>query len=117
MRRGYDETNESRLPAGSRLSLWVVTAGLCLGDGSYIDEATAFFAAGEYHRAVNERVDGVILTHAYVQAGMMHCATLALDDVASFGELTAKNLNTESFAFRLTAVLGRTYTFLMCHFE
>ena len=62
-------------------------------------ELAAFLAAGEHHCAVNERVDGVILAHAYIQAGMMHCTTLTLDDAACFGKLTTENLNTESFAF------------------
>ena len=41
----------------------------------------------------------MILTHAYVQTGMVNCATLTLDDIARFGVLTAKNLHSESFAF------------------
>ena len=90
---------------------------LCLGQGLHVDETAPFLAAGEHHCAVNESVDGVILAHAYVEAGMMHCAALTLDDAACLGELTAKNLNTESFAFRHTAGIRRTYTILMCQFE
>ena len=90
---------------------------LCLCHGLHVDVTAAFFTAGEHNCAVNESVDGVILAHAYVETGVMHCAALTFDNVACLGELTAKNLNTESFAFRLTAVLRRTYTFLMCHFE
>ena len=41
----------------------------------------------------------MVTTDAYVEAGVMLCAALALDDVASLGELTAEELDAESFAF------------------
>ena len=81
-----------------------------------VDETATVFAFGEDNHTVNESVDGMILAHAYVEAGMMYSTTLTLDDIARFSALTAKNLNTESFAFSLAAVLRTTYTFLMCHF-
>lgn len=67
--------------------------------GHDVDELAAFFACGEDNDAVNQCVDGVILAETYVEAGMMHCAALTLDDVAGFGELSAKYLHAESFAF------------------
>ena len=41
----------------------------------------------------------MVLADAYVEAGVMHGAALTFDDVAGFGELAAKNLHAESFAF------------------
>lgn len=67
--------------------------------GIDVDETTTVFAFGKYNHAVNEGIDCVILTHAYIQTGMMHSTALTLDDIARFSALTAKNLNTESFAF------------------
>ncbi len=72
--------------------------GLCLG-GSHVNKAASVFAFAEHYHTVNECVNGVILAHAHVFTGMVHSATLALDDVAGFGKLTTKNLNSESFAF------------------
>ena len=96
----------------SLLSAWA----LCLCVGSDIDVLAAAFTLGKEHYTVNKSVDGMILAHAYVFTRMVHCTALALDDVACFSVLATKNLNTESFAFRLTSVLRTTYTFLMCHF-
>lgn len=72
---------------------------------SYIDKFSAVLAGGKYNYSVNESVNCVVFAHSDIESGMMHCATLALDDVARLGALTTKNLNTESFAFRLAAVL------------
>ena len=89
---------------------------LCLGDGGHVDEATTVASFSEEHGAIYEGVEGVVLAHTHVQTGVMNCATLTLDDVACFGVLTAENLHSESFAFRLTAVLRTTNPFFMCHF-
>ena len=67
--------------------------------GLDVDKPTAILAFGEYYNAVDQSVDGVVLAHAYVEAGMVNCATLTLDDVTGFAMLTAENLYTESFAF------------------
>ncbi len=67
--------------------------------GIDVDETTTVLAFGKYNHAVNEGIDCVIFTHAYIQTGMMHSTALTLDDIARFSALTAKNLNTESFAF------------------
>ena len=83
---------------------------------SNIDEAASVLPFREYYYTVEQSVDGVVLAHAHVLTRVVHCATLTLDDVAGFAILTAENLNSESFAFRLTTVLRTTYTFLMCHF-
>ncbi len=47
----------------------------------------------------------MILTHTYVFAGVMNSAALTHYNVASFSELTAEKLDTQTLAFRLTAVL------------
>lgn len=72
---------------------------LCFSFGLHVDETTAFLTLSEHNCTVNKSVDCVVLTHAYVQARVVHCATLTFDDIACFGVLTAKNLHTESFAF------------------
>ena len=63
------------------------------------DETASFLTLGEYHCTFNESVESVILTHAYIQTGMMHGSALTFDDIACLGVLTAKNLHSESFAF------------------
>jgi len=88
---------------------------LCL-KGLHVDELAAFLAFGEHYDAVDEGEESVVLAHAYVEAGVMDGATLALQDVACLADLTTENLYTESFAFRLTAVLRTADTFFMCHF-
>ncbi len=69
----------------------------------------------ELNSSVNESVKSVVFTHAYVCARTVNSTALTADDVASLSELTTENFNAESLAFRLTAVLRTTYTFLMCH--
>lgn len=65
----------------------------------YVDVFAALFAHGEYHYTVDECEESVVLAHAHVEAGVVDGATLTLDDVACLSELTAKNLDAESFAF------------------
>jgi len=89
---------------------------LCLFVGSYVDELASILTLGEENNTVNKRIDCVVLTHTHIKTGMMNSTALTLDDVTCLSVLTAKNLNAESFAFRLTSVLRTTYTFFMCHF-
>ena len=84
--------------------------------GIDVDETTTVLAFGKYNHAVNEGIDCVILTHAYIQTGMMNSTALTLDDIARFSALTAKNLNTESCGFLLAAVIRKNNTIFMCHF-
>ena len=84
------------------------------GSNRHVRFVLAFF--GEHHDTVNQSKERVVFAHADIFAGIVACAALANDDVACFGELTAKYLQSESLAFRLTTVLRTTYTFLMCHF-
>lgn len=64
-----------------------------------IDKLAAIATFGESNHAVDESVDCVVFAQANIQAGVMYGATLALDDIACFARLTAKDLNTESLAF------------------
>lgn len=73
--------------------------GLCLAQGGYVDKLAAFFADGELHGAVYESVEGVVAADAYVEAGVMLCAALALDDVAGLADLSAEDLDAQAFAF------------------
>lgn len=66
---------------------------------SYVDEPTAILTLGKHHYTINQSVDSVILAHTHVFTRVVNCATLTLDNVAGLCILTAKNLNTESFAF------------------
>lgn len=50
----------------------------------HVDELATLFSCGEYHNTVDEREESVILAHAYIQTGMMHCATLTFDNVTCF---------------------------------
>ena len=94
-------------PYGSR--------GSGLGYRGDIDELTAVAALGEEDGAVNKSVESVVLAHAYVEAGVVDCAALTLDDVAGLAGLTTENLDAEALALRLTSVLRTTYTFFVCH--
>ena len=64
-----------------------------------VDKLAAFLTDGKGHYTVNESEESVILTHTYVQTGMMNSTALTLEDVTGFAYLTAENLYTESFAF------------------
>ncbi len=78
---------------------FVEVISLCFAHGGYIDKLATVTTFGEHHDAVDEGIDGVILTQTYVQTGMVYGATLALDDVTGFGKLTAKDFHTKSLAF------------------
>ncbi len=69
----------------------------------------------ELYSTINKRVKSVVTSHAHVHARTVHCAALTTDNVSGLSELPTKNLNSESLAFRLAAVLRTTYTFFMCH--
>lgn len=53
--------------------------------------------------------------NAHVQAGMDMGAALANQNVTGQNKLTIGALDAQTFRFGITAVLGRTYTFFMCH--
>ena len=70
---------------------------------AYIRSALSLL--GESNHTVGKSEERVVFTHTYILAGVVDSTSLANDDVASFSELTTEKLDTESFAFRLTAVL------------
>ena len=86
-------------PEATPACFFVTSANLCFAYGLYIDEFAAVATFGEYHHAVDEGVDGVVLAQTYVEAGMVNCAALALDDIAGFAGLSAEDFHTESLAF------------------
>src|SRR5690606_27400333 len=69
----------------------------------------------KYHTTFGKRKQRVITSDTYVLAWIMLCTSLTYDDASTFSKLSAKKLNAQALAFRVTAVLGTTYTFLMCH--
>ncbi len=73
--------------------------------GSHVDKLAAVLSFGEHNHAVDEGEESVILTHAYILAGVMNSAALTLQNVAGLSILTTKNLYAKTFAFRFTAVL------------
>jgi hypothetical protein len=58
----------------------------------------------------------MVFTQAYVFAGVVNRTPLTNDDVTGNGLLAAEEFYTQSLADRVAAVLGTTYTFLVCHF-
>lgn len=50
----------------------------------------------EFHDAVNQGIQCVVLANTYVFAWIVLCATLAYDDVACDAFLTAPDFNTKS---------------------
>lgn len=59
----------------------------------------------------------MVFAHADILAGVVNGAALAYYDIACFGILSTEELDTQTFAFRFTAVFRTTYTFLVCHFS
>ena len=56
----------------------------------------------------------MILAHTYIEAWIVDCTPLTNEDIASFDNLIAKFLDTESLAVRLTTLVGKTDAFFMC---
>ena len=69
----------------------------------------------ECHCAIDQRIKSMVSAHSDVFAGIVYSASLTNEDVASLGNLSAKQLNAQAFAFRFTAVLGTTDTFFVSH--
>ena len=57
----------------------------------------------------------MVFAHTDVVARIVDSATLADDDVTGDAMLTAKNFNTQAFAFGFATVTGTTYTFFVSH--
>ena len=57
----------------------------------------------------------MVLAHANVLARIVHGTSLANQNIARFGNLTAEKFHAETLAFGLPTVLGATYPFFVCH--
>lgn len=88
---------------GSRVSQFSIGECVCEvlreSVGLHVDKLAALFSCGEYHYTVYQCEKSVVLTHAYIQAGMVLCASLAFEDIAGFAFRAAEDLHTKSFAF------------------
>ena len=73
---------------------------------------TAF--AFKFYTAFNFSVDGVVLTHTYVVAGMEFSTALTNDDAAGGYQLAVMSFGTQTLCVRVTTVVGATSTFFMC---
>lgn len=91
--------------------------GKLLAQRGNADVGFALALLAELYGSVYECEEGVILAHADVFTGVVDRAALTDDDVARLCELAAEQFDAESLAFRLTAVLRTTYTFLVCHVD
>ncbi len=69
----------------------------------------------ELYNAIAQSEERVVLTHSNILARVVDSAALTNQNVASDAGLTAKNLNTQTFAFGFTTVTGTTDTFFMSH--
>src|SRR5256885_11466121 len=65
--------------------------------------------------AVHQSVQGVVLTHADVVAGMELGATLAHDDRAGRDQFTTESLHAEHFGLGIAPVSRRAAAFFLCH--
>jgi hypothetical protein len=81
---------------------------------SYRDELFSFPDL-ERDAAVDLRKQRIILAAAYVESGMELGAPLAHDDLTRGDKLPPVTLYSEALGNRLSAVLGASSTFLMCH--
>ena len=75
-------------------------------------KALVAFAATEFHDAICEGIQGVVLADSDIVAGVMLCAALANENVARDADLAAINFDAQSFAFRFATILGRGRRFL-----
>ena len=67
--------------------------------GLNVDIFTSFLTCSEYYYTIDKGEESVVLTHAYVKAGVMLSAALTLDDVAGFTVGSTKDFDAEAFAF------------------
>lgn len=65
----------------------------------HVDKLAALFAGAEYNHTVDESKQSVILTHAYIKAGVVLRAALTLQDVAGLAVGSTENFHAEAFAF------------------
>ncbi len=73
-------------------------------------------ASLEFNHAVNQSKQGMVAADANAFTRVMFCTALTHDDVTGDSFLTTEQFNAKALAYRVAAVLGTTYTFLVCHF-
>ena len=69
----------------------------------------------ELHFAGLKREQSIVLADAHVKARVVVGAALAYQNFTSVNQLTAETLDAQALRVRITTVVGRTETFLMCH--
>ena len=62
------------------------------------DVALVLTLLGEDHLAIDESIEGIVLTETYVEAWVVLGATLTNEDVASLNDFATKLLNAETLA-------------------
>lgn len=64
-----------------------------------VDKLTSFLAHCEHNHSVDKGEESVILSHTYIEAGMMLCTSLTLENVSGAAVGASENFHTQSFAF------------------
>ena len=82
---------------------------------SHRDVRSVLFLFLEGNHSVYQSVQRVVLAHANVLARIVHGTSLANQNIARFGNLTAEKFHAETLAFGFPTVLGATYPFFVCH--
>lgn len=75
------------------------------------------FAAGEDHRAINERKETVVFGATDIESRLNGSSALTDDDGPGLGFLTAVELDTQKLRIGIAAVPCRALTFFMRHDE
>src|SRR5699024_3834414 len=70
---------------------------------------------GKVHVAIDAGIQGVVLAHADIFAGMEVCATLPDDDGAGIDLLAAKTLDAKPFGMGIASVATAAACLFMCH--
>lgn len=58
----------------------------------------------ELNLAIDQRIEGVVLSHADIYTSIVDSSSLTHDDISGNNLLSAVYFNTESFAFRFATV-------------
>ena len=70
----------------------------------------------EFHKAINQRKDSVVLAYADIVARVCGCAALAYDDIARTHEFSAEFFHAQTAPYGVSVVLSRALPFFVCHF-
>ena len=93
--------------------------GLCQGRSllwrQYTDVAAVLALVLKQHDAIDEREQRVVLTAAYIYAGLVARASLANQDRTRVDHLAAESLHAEPLSLRVAAIYRGAAALLMCH--